>query len=101
MEDCAPYKRIKFVTRLPGAVPHQIGLFLFCIELGKDLNLGICYESSSCVEKSCILNLVDFGWGRTKLIIVLCPKNWKKKLFIFYFGSGRSGVCCWVNWVKI
>ena len=33
------------MTRLPGAVPQLIGLFLFCIE---------------------------FGWGWTKLNIVLC-----------------------------
>ena len=32
-------------TRLPGTVPQPIGLFLFCIE---------------------------FGWGLTKQIIVLC-----------------------------
>ena len=45
--------------KLLGVVPHQIALFLFCIE---------------------------FGWGWTKLIIVLCQN----------FGRGVGG---WV-WVK-
>ena len=58
-------KTLKY-NRLPGVVPHQIGLFLFCIE---------------------------FGSGWTKLVIVLCKKKRGGGgggvfFFFFFFGGG-------------